>query len=315
MLAVCAPAAACSGSAGAPDVPPRPHTRVIPWIATTRPLANQLWPVGGSVHAAVCRPADLRRGPTGMQGAPGELVGGVSVVNTSGHACTLRGPTRIALLTSDGAAIPTPATPDRAPQLQSLPRWPGYPIVSLRPHQQAFVEMRWSNYCGRLIARRVRVSWAGGTLVVQLQGGNRGDCIARGDPARLSEGWFIPASPPAHPKRPKLGISVSAPGHARPGQRIAYRVTLTNSSKEAVVFSGCPAYWQGMGFNSRQATTARHALVLNCRPTPTIGPDGHATYQMRFTVPPDTPVGRFRLEWRFEPLLRSPAGQTFLQVS
>ena len=91
-------------------------------------------------------------------------------------------------------------------------------------------------------------------------------------------------------------------------------MTLVNFSAHTVSLRRCPTYWQGLSTDARRVTKVRRALVLNCRPTPTIPPGGHITYAMEWKVPASAPAGADALVWMFEPIGVGAGGKTLLRI-
>ena len=265
---------------------------IVPWIDRTRrlPRPPSPWVRPGAASAERCSAADLGDGSVFQQGATGSTVGGVRLRNTTGHDCTLWGIPALTLVARGGAAISTLLV-HTGNALWGQPRWPHYPLVSLRPGAQAVVDFAWQNYCGRLRLGSVRLAWRDGALTEPVTNRGQPDCDLKSAPSSLSVGRFQPgqaAAPPPPPELP-LRVEITAPAMATPGRRITYRVTLVNYSTHTVGLRRCPTYWQGLSTDARTVTEVRRALVLNCRPTPTIRPGGHVTYAMEWTVPANSP--------------------------
>ena len=251
-----------------------------------------------------------------MQGATGAMIGGVRLRNTTDHACTVRGIPTLRMVARGGTVI-SARLHRTGNGLWGQPRWPHYPLVSLRPGGQAVVDFVWRNYCGRSRLESVRLTWRGGTVAEPVTGRGQPECDLKSAPSSLSVGRFQPDQSEAPPPRAQLPlrVDIAAPPTGRPGRRVSYRVTLTNESHHTVHLRRCPAYWQGLSTDSRRVMEVRRALVLNCRPTPAIPPGGRVTYAMEWTIPIGAPAGANALVWAFEPIGVGTGGKTRLRIT
>jgi hypothetical protein len=309
-----------SGSAATthPVAHPKSPAGVVPWIDRTRRLPRRPspWARQGAASAEPCTGVDLGDGSVFMQGATGSMLGGVRLRDTTGHDCTLRGIPTLRLVARGGAVISTRLVRS-GNGLWGQPRWPHYPIVSLRPNGQAVVDFAWRNYCGRSRLGSVRLAWRDGALTEPVTNRGAPECDLKSARSSLSVGRFQPderAAPPPRAELP-LRVDITAPAVARPGRRVIYRVTLVNYSAHTVSLRRCPTYWQGLSTDARTVTTVRRALVLNCRPTPTIPAGGHVTYAMEWVVPANSPTGPNALDWVFEPIGAGASGKTLLRIT
>lgn len=111
----------------------------------------------------------------------GGLVGEVVVANVGGRACRLGGKPALAPLKPDGERL------EVANAVALDLRIPGY--VVLRPGQRAAASAGWLSWCGEAPADRMMVSWAGGSVVAEVDGPVRPECRTD-QPANLSSWWF-----------------------------------------------------------------------------------------------------------------------------
>jgi hypothetical protein len=100
-----------------------------------------------------CTPRDLHASVR-LQGATGSAVGPFSVVNVGKRTCTLVGRPPVRFTAADGEAEPV--------VVSGLPRRRG--VMTLRPHQRAYVSLFWSNWCGAGKPITVRVGVRGGYM-------------------------------------------------------------------------------------------------------------------------------------------------------
>jgi hypothetical protein len=252
-----------------------------------------------------------------MQRATQMMIGGVRLTNVSQVDCTLNGAPRITLIAKDGRTMPARLTRVRGFSAFGLTRWPGYPLVALRPGQSATAPFFWGNYCDHQPGpARFRIMSSHFTITIPARGGTDTPiCQQPQSPSTLTVGTFLPSERQGPSPRPlPLRVSITAPHQARPARPFHYQVTLTNYTKHPVVFHRCPAYWQGLATNADHVTKVRRALVLNCRPTPVIPPGGHATYAMQYTIPTTASAGANALVWTFEPIGRGGGGKTLLTI-
>lgn len=110
-------------------------------------------------QASRCRASQLAaRG--GFQGATGSLAGGVVLTNRGKRPCVLSGTPGVQL---ESRGRPLPVTALRLTHAFSSN---GAPVgrVEVLPGGKAFVQLWWSNWCGRAIAApfRIAINWPGG---------------------------------------------------------------------------------------------------------------------------------------------------------
>jgi hypothetical protein len=294
--------------------PARPPS-VVPWIAATRRLLPPS-PLlrGGDPAAPSCTLAQLGRGRVFLQGATGSLAGVVRLTNIGRWDCTLRGTAKVELLGRAGTALPAVRSGARWPAFDHH-RWPGYPVVSLRPGQRVLLPIVWTNYCHHhRPAVQLRLTFSAGTLVIPAAyDGPR--CDAPDVPSSLAAGRFTPDGAPDRPVRQlPVRVSISLPAVVRAGDVMPYRITLTNDSRHVLIFHRCPAYWQGLSTDAGQLAHVQVVQVLNCRPTPRIPPGGSRVYAMRFTVPAMAPPGPSAFVWTFEPIGLGGGGKTLFRI-
>ncbi len=282
------------------------HPLPIRWTSRTSAVADVTGYVPqGPIGAPRCRASQLRSGATGAQGAGGSLVGATAVINKSGAACTLAGVPRLALIDASGDAV-TARQGRGVGVTGSDPVWQGYPVVSLMPGQHATLWFWWSNGCNPHTATAARVAW--GRQVISNRftesSGLKGYCRFKGQRESFGVSIWHPADakygppPPAAAKLP-LRVSVRAPARVRPGQLIAYTVTLANPTGKPVRFTSCPDYWQGLAGNYTRSFRETRALVLNCAGHRTIAAHRQVVYAMRYRIPAHAAPGRTALSWSF----------------
>jgi hypothetical protein len=268
----------------------------IPWLPT-RP---RLGPANPAL-APACTAAQLHA-TLQLQGATGNLAGGISIVNRGSKPCSLVGRPKLGFA---GATSkwrdtryhdPTPFDP-LAPPRGSLRALPAGEAVS--------VGLWWSNWCGRgsnnggdsgegPTAILLKAP-GGGTIAIRqnrIDGGHprplgAPPCYA--PPSTLGTTRFTPYVPQGGPSselplRARIvgGVAgVTPPSFvARPGSWFSYTVVLTNRSRHVFRFGRtCPSYTEG-GFEKRL-----QAYVLNCRPVGAIGPGKSVRFAMRLHVP------------------------------
>ncbi|HLY87133.1 MAG TPA: DUF4232 domain-containing protein [Gaiellaceae bacterium] len=277
-----------------------------PWLPT-RP---QLGPANPPL-APACTASQLRAS-LGLQGATGNLAGGISIVNDSSRPCALVGRPQLSFAGATSKwrqarwADPSPFDP--------LTPAPGS-LRALAPGKWATVSLFWSSWCGRgstaagdpgeppkaLLLRAP----GGGTLRFAQNriGGGRRPLSAPpcfGAQSKLAATRFTPFVPQGRP-RSELPLSVQlllgSPGSVvHPGRWLAYTVVLRNRSGRVFRFGRtCPAYVEGFGGRSDVA------YVLNCHAVGPIAPHRTARLAMRIRVPVRLQAGTDALGWNLAP--------------
>jgi hypothetical protein len=267
----------------------------IPWLPT-RP---QLGPTNPPL-APACTAAQLR-GTLELQGATGNLAGGISIVNRSSDPCSLVGRPKLGFA---GATAKWRETRYRYPTPFDPLAPPRGSLRALRPGESVVVGLWWSNWCGRSSEKNgnsgegptamLLKAPGGGTIALRQNqiGGERrplGTPPCYASPSTLGASRFtpyVPQGPPSSelPLRARIVSGVAGAGPpsfvARPGSWLSYTVVLTNRGKQMFRFGRtCPSYTEG-GFGKRL-----QAYVLNCRPVSSIGPGKSVSFAMRLRVP------------------------------
>jgi hypothetical protein len=283
----------------------------IPWLPTRPPRAGEPPPL-----ARPCRASELLA-RLQVQGASGNLVGGVVVRNAGQVPCSLSGRPSARFEGGPAAStafrvVPAPADPldtsliyDRASSLRAL-----------GPGRSAFVAVFWSNWCppgvvvtstGTPPSRLVLLLPMGGELTTTVSGAPR--CDGPNAPSTLAIKPFARSGrqprPSSHlPLRARiLGASTdkSRPSlRVKAGGLLRYEVGLTNTSRRPFRFRSCPTYVQHL---DRRSTS----YVLNCRPAGVLLPRETARFAMRLRAPKDARVGRTGLFWLLGPKTYLPA--------
>jgi hypothetical protein len=260
--------------------------------------------------ASPCRAADLHA-ELRVQGALGNLIGGVFVRNVGRAACSLSGrpsarfeggpaaETDLRLTPVAADPIDTSLIYDRASSLRALGRG-----------RLAVVPVLWSNWgppdviqtsIGRPPARLVLALPAGGELSPPVDRAPR--CDAPQAPSRLAIKPFARSgrqAPPSSQLPLKAVIIGKSPKQqspslrARAGEALKYQVTLTNVSRRPFRFRNCPIYLQDLDGRSQR-------YVLNCRPVGPLRPRQTVRFNMVLRVPRTARPGRTGLFWLLGP--------------
>jgi hypothetical protein len=260
----------------------------IPWLGTRPQLGAANPPL-----APACTASQLRASLF-LQGAAGNLAGGIRIVNSSSTACALVGRPqlsfgawRVTRWHQGGAANPFDPL---APPMGSL--------RALAPGRHVSVSLWWPGICAGAShsdnAPRGVVLTAPGGGRIQLRGPGFPNCNVPSASAVQATRYtpFVPQGPPssALPLRASIvsgaplvikGKRISEPSlTARAGSWLSYTIVLTNKSKRPFQFGrNCPAYTEGIG------ATQNQAYVLNCRPLGSIGAGHSVRFAMRVHVP------------------------------
>jgi Protein of unknown function (DUF4232) len=259
----------------------------VPWLPT-RP---QLGPANPPL-APACTASQLRASLF-VQGAAGNLAGGIRIANRSSQACALVGRPKLSFGAwrvtrgrQGGAANPFDPL---APPLGSL--------RALAPGRHASVSLWWPGICAGAShsdnAPRGVVLTAPGGGRIELRGAGFPYCNVPSASAVQVTRYapFVPQDPPSSALPLKARI-VSGPPlvigskhisqsslAAHPGSWLSYTVVLTNRSRRSFRFGrSCPAYTEGVG-------TQNQAYILNCHAIGSIGPGRSVRFAMRVHVP------------------------------
>jgi hypothetical protein len=275
-------------------------TGVVPWLPT-RP---QLGPANPRL-APACTAAQLRA-TLSLQGATGNLAGGITIVNRSSRPCALVGRPKLSFA---GATSKWRETRWHAPTnipFDPLAPSPGS-LRALAPGRHVSVGLWWSNWCGRGSSFGGNSGQGPTAIVLAAPGGGRivlranqirgtlGAPPCYASPSTLSATRFTPVVPQGPPSSqlPLTARIVSGPRFvikgksisdsslvARAGGRLSYTVVLTNRSRHAFTFGRtCPAYTEGIGAAQNQA------YILNCHAVGSIGPGRSVRFAMSVRVP------------------------------
>jgi len=131
---------------------------------------------------------------TDLNGAAGHELGSFAFTNNADRPCTLEGRPRIELLDAHGKTLRMKTT-STAPwwQVETKPKPPGWPMVTLQPRQSARIRTSWGNWCGPGTPKAWRISIpGGGTLDVGTP--PPPTCAGPSLPSTLEVGPFEPAS-------------------------------------------------------------------------------------------------------------------------
>jgi hypothetical protein len=279
---------------------------VIPWLPT-RPRPAPEPPL-----SLPCRAADLRA-RLDVQGATGNLIGGVVVRNAGAAPCSLRG--RPSARFEGGPASETalsvfPASADALDT--SLIYDPGSSLRALRPGRTAFLPVFWSNWCppgvvvttpGKPPSSLVLVLPSGGEVAAAVRGGPRCDTPAA--PSTLAIKPFVrrgrqPLESSHLPLRAEI-VNATTDKRQPPRHRVEaggvlrYDVAVMNVSRRPFRFRGCPTYIQ------RLVRQRSERYVLNCRPVGVVQPSETVRFEMRLRAPNSIRPGRTGLFWLLGP--------------
>jgi hypothetical protein len=195
-------------------------------------------------------------------------------------------------------------------------------LRSLRRGNEALVSISWSNWCGPPSRNRRFGQWTAlppRLLVLKLPGGrgvfrlrpNGGAprCDSPGSPTYLGVSRFSPRAPAELPAHLPLKVRIEGGGlesktllhslQGTPGEALRYRVALTNVSRRAFRFRGCPIYQETLV--DREFPWPTEWFVLNCKPVGTLEPRERAVFEIVCHVPADARHGRGGLTWVLAP--------------
>jgi hypothetical protein len=278
----------------------------IPWLPKrpARPVEPPLAPS--------CKASDLRA-QLQVQGATGNLIGGVILRNAGAHACSLSG--RAAAHFEGGPVTETnlrtvavPADPldtsriyDRASSLRAL-----------QPGRTASLPILWSNWCppdarvtsyGTPPTNLVLVLPHGGETAASVDRAPR--CDNPTSPSTLSVKPFARRGrqPPPSSHLPLRLMIVGASGdktrspslRVKAGGLLKYEIALTNVGRHPFRFHhACPTYLQDLDGRAE-------SYVLNCRPMGILRPHESVRFAMVLRVPKNARIGRTGLLWLLGP--------------
>jgi hypothetical protein len=277
----------------------------IPWLPTRppRPVEPPL--------SAPCRAANLRA-ELHVQGATGNLIGGVLVRNAGPASCSLKGRPSARFEGGPAAETPLRIRPTAADPLDtSLIYDRGSSLRALGRGRSTFVPIFWSNWCppdvvvtstGTPPSRLVLVLPDGAELTAAVDRAPR--CNDPAAPSTLAIKPFARngRQPPASSHLPLRAAIVGGSSdkkaspslHVPAGGVLRYEVALTNTSRRQFRFRTCPTYVQDVDRRT-------DLYVLNCRPVGVLQPRETARFAMRLRVPKDARIGRTGLFWLLGP--------------
>jgi hypothetical protein len=152
-----------------------------------------------STTLEACTAGQLRAVGT-MEGAAGSREGGVRLENLSDATCALRGRPAVTLLDHSLQPITSGVTFISSPpgwKTNRLPKPAGWPVVTLRTGESAFVRIRWSNWCpdGRPAPLwHLAVTGGGAVDVNGFDALGPPPCNGPGLPSTIEVGPFEPGS-------------------------------------------------------------------------------------------------------------------------
>jgi hypothetical protein len=277
----------------------------IPWLPTRppRPVEPPL--------SAPCRAPSLRA-ELQVQGATGNLIGGVVVRNAGPASCSLRGRPSARFEGGPAAETPLRVVPTAADPLDtSLIYDRGSSLRALGRGRSTVVPIFWSNWCppdvvitstGTPPTRLVLVLPDGAELTAVVDRAPR--CDEPAAPSTLAIKPFARRGrqPPRSSHLPLRAAIVggsfdkreSPSLQVRAGGVLRYEVALTNVSRRRFRFRNCPTYLQDLDRRTE-------LYVLNCRPVGVLQPRATARFAMRLRVPKDARRGRTSVFWLLGP--------------
>jgi hypothetical protein len=188
------PQPADSGQPTAPSPGPGHPT---PSPASSTGSAVQPTPSAAAISA--CTSARLRAVAT-MEGAAGSREGGVVLTNLSDGTCTLQGTPTITLLDQNLQPITSGITFSSSPpgwSVNGSPEPAGWPLVTIRRGDSAFVRIRWGNWCpdGRAAPLwRMDIPGGGAVDVNGMDAVSPPPCNGPGMPSTIEVGPFEPGT-------------------------------------------------------------------------------------------------------------------------
>jgi hypothetical protein len=276
----------------------------IPWLPT-RPARVADPPLSPS-----CKAPDLRA-QLQVQGATGNLIGGVLVRNAGPAPCSLRGrpSARFEGGPADATGLRTVAAP-ADPLDTSLIYDRASSLRALAPGRSAALPVFWSNWCppdavvtstGTPPTRLVLVLPDGGELATAVNRAPRCDNPSASSTLAIKPFVRRGRQPAPSSHLPLRAVIVGAStDKTRPSLRVRaggvlnYEVALTNVARQPFRFRSCPIYVQDL--DAREEW-----YVLNCRSVGILQPRESARVAMLLRVPKNARLGRTGLFWLLGP--------------
>jgi hypothetical protein len=140
------------------------------------------------------------------------------------------------------------------------------------------------------IAQEIGVTTSGGILVVQ---GVYLDTWCGPASVELFQATAVDSQPPVDVYR----VKINAPDFAMRGQTLIYTVQIVNVSGTARNLAPCPSYTESL---LSGVVTVAKTLLLNCASVARLSPGDGATFEMKFEIASDFPVGGAKLSWKLE---------------
>jgi len=270
----------------------------IPWLPQRPVIAVAHPPL-----APACRAGALHA-HLNLQGATGNLIGGIDLLNAGAKPCSLVGAPRVSFA---GTTVHWRLKRIAVQQPVDVLADPPGSLRALAPGKSASIELFWSNWCGPAPKGFVIGLGHGTELLVPAVRTPR--CDAPAYPSVLSVAPFTPTE--RHlPASSRLPLAVAAvvpkPVRVKPGVRafrvrrgtlFRYEVAVTNTGTAPFRFAGssCPVYIEQLN------ATAARPYVLNCRPAGAIAPHATVLFQMQIAIPASTRLGLSNVTWELAP--------------
>ena len=270
----------------------------IPWLPQ-RPVTVDAHPP----RAPACRAGALHA-HLNLQGATGNLIGGIDLLNAGARPCSLVGAPRISFA---GTTAQWRLQRIAVQQPVDVLADPPGSLRALAPGRSASIELFWSNWCGTAPSGFAVRLGGGTTLLVPTVRTPR--CDAPTSPSVLSVAPFTPTERRL-PASSRLPLAVAAVGpkpvRVKPGVRafrvrggtlFRYEVAVTNTGPTPFRFAGssCPVYIEQLN------AAAARPYVLNCRPAGTIAPHATVRFEMQIPIPADARLGAGIVTWELAP--------------
>lgn len=298
--------------AAPPVATPSSSSNVVPWLDSP---AQEPSPTPTSIHGIARCAASALSGSflTTLEGA-GNDANVLAFVDVGNRPCYIQGRPQVRLVTSDGRKLspsdPGAGTffPDEGPIPVRLEPGTTSPDrgTQIKPGQ-AELAIEWFDCDLRDRITQVLISIGGGTVTVRIdpdsivRSGQAGCTPDRRTTPPLTMVNNFQAQRPGSEGSSDFAIlsaTIDAPKEVRPGTRLRYLVTLTNTGQIAVVFNGslCPTYREVAAAGSDSSS---RRYILNCAGV-SIDPGAEIIFEMYIDLP-SRASGKGHLTWTLDP--------------
>lgn len=274
---------------------PQPTTTEVPWQNIGYEYTSPPAFPGAVPDPTVpwCTAAQLTM-TTFFQGATGNSLGGVTMINTSQQPCSLQGEPDVRIVDDAGNTLIA----------HHAETFYVYPWVKLTPGQHAFAAIMWNQeFCKEPAPAAIQITLPhqGGTLTSTTTRPPR--CNSSTDPASAGsldvDGFGYDNAATAFTPQASLEAQVKpGPMSVVAGSTVTYHLLLSNNAPNPVDMTPCLPYRERL-INQRTGTVIEEDHLLNCAAAPpSLAANQTLDFELKLSVPADAQSGDYLLLWQ-----------------